>query len=177
MSNPSFQPLNQLDLSIQPSWCAFSLYCGFHLCALSGLYFAGLDLTLKLFLILAVGLNCYHCCRHSLLLDPRAVVRLQAWQGNWVVYLANGECRPVTLKGEVIIWPHLLVAHFKAGRNRYSLLLLPDNTSKDDHRRARVYFSLYAYPEQHKGLLSASLVGRYQLAKIWWNENRILSRR
>ena len=86
--------------------------------------------------------------RYVLLRDGQSVIAISYRHPLWKLELRSGEVVPVTLAGQVVVVSYLLVMNFDDGRGRrFPVPLFVDAASREQHRKARVFFRMAGWQE------------------------------
>ena len=85
----------------------------------------------------------YHVWRYVLLRHPLSVVGMRYREPLWRLQLFNGEEVAAELRGQVLVANYLLVMNFVDARGRgFSVPLIPDAVTSEQHRFGRVFFRM-----------------------------------
>lgn len=123
-----------IEIALRPSRSKAALLIGAHGAALLAVWLADLhwlwSLTLSAALAVSMGWALH---RHRY--DP---VTGLAWQaGDWRILL-NNRWEPITIKGEALVTPRLILMRYQHTGGRGSLWLTADNTDPEQLRKLRV---------------------------------------
>lgn len=150
-------------LHLKPSIQLMGLVTTAHLVAAIGVICSGLELALKLALLLAFCLYFFICIRRFvLLLAPESIRELRWTEDHISLRLADGRVVDVEVKGEMLVTFFVTVVNFKVlnlevvnlkgvnfkaarARDRFPLILFNDSGDQDLIRRFRVWCR-FGYP-------------------------------
>lgn len=145
-------------LHLKPSIQLMGLVTTSHLVAVIGVICSGLELALKLALLLTFCLYFFICVRRFVLLRaPESIRELRWTEDHMSLSLADGRIVDVEVKGEMLVTSLVIVLNFKVvnfevvdfktsrARDRFPLILFNDSGDQDLIRRFRVWCR-FGYP-------------------------------